>query len=748
MARAFACAATVAVSALGASGSAMAQPVKARGATDTGTLKVVNYRGYSFQVPRTWPVIDNARRPNGCVRFDQHAVYLGAVSGDQSCPSWLLGTTESLLIQPGPSGVTPFSAEDQVARSVTARAPGIVVTATFGTDPALIAKILTSAGLPAPVLTGTAQAASGGQARHVDGSAVSARIGAGASPAMHGTMPSPPLPAAVANYRGRGFDSCSAPSRRTMRAWRRHSHFRAIGIYIGGSDRACAQPNLSRSWVRYEASAGWRFIPLYAGPQAAFGELRHPGKQGRAAGRDAVAHARRLGFGRHTPIYYDMEAYGPSSRRHAMRFLLAWIGVVHRLGYSAGVYSSSDSGIADLSHLYRRHVFPRPDVIYDALWNGKANTRDRNFRKGQWYLRRIHQYRGNVTQRHGGRRINIDLDFLQVRLNVLTAATPQSTSAVAQTGGAVNLFYRSHGILYLERYSPKGGWARPRRTGLRPASAPSVVSVGSSSEVFYKDSSGHLQAVTFASSGKRTGQLTLTQMGVLGSGPRAVESRDGVIDVFWHGSADDHLWHAEYLPGSGWFGPQGLGGALGSYPAPVISSPGTTSVLWKGKDASLWCVSRGIAGQWSAPRKLGMGPLGGQPEATAEPNGGIQVYWHGAGHSLVWEAFYRPGVGWLGPRDLGGDVRSKPWPSSTSQAVRVLWRGPGNELNYIRHRPVRKWNASQWQGPAQVRPSWLGASPFTAIGPPPLRVFWTGHHNRLWTTSLGPHGWTRPVPLG
>jgi hypothetical protein len=239
-------------------------------------------------------------------------------------------------------------------------------------------------------------------------------------------------------------------------------------------------------------------------------------------------------------------------------------------------------------------------------------------------------------------------------------------------------------------------------------------------------------------------------MGVLGSGPRAVAQRDGVIDLFWHGSADDHLWHAEFLPGSGWFGPQGLGGALGSYPEPVISSPGVTSVLWKGKDASLWVVSRGLSGQWSAPHRLGMGPLGGQPEATSQASGGIQVYWHGAGHSLVWEAFYRPGTGWLGPRDLGGDVRSKPWPSSALGAVRVLWRGPGHELNYIRHRPNRKWNASQWQGPARVRPSWLGASPFTAIGPPSarLRVFWTGRHKRLWTSSLGPHGWTRPVSLG
>ena len=751
IARALACA--VALTALSASGTAGAQPVMtvhhvvasvSRTAEPSGLLKIVRYRGYSFRVPRSWPVIDDATRRNGCVRFDQHALYLGAPSGDQFCPSWLLGTTESVLVQPGPKAVRPFAAENPVARTITAHAQGIVLMATFGTHPAVIYRMLASARLPVPVLTAPAPAASGHQSgRHLDGSAVAAMP---RSPAMHGVMPPPPLPDAVASYRGRGFDACSAPSRRTMRAWRRHSPYRAIGIYIGGSDRACDQPNLSRAWVRREALAGWRFIPLYAGPQAAFGELHAPRRQGMAAARDAVAQARRLGFGRHTPIYYDMEAYRPRVRTAALRFLSAWTRQLHRLAYSSGVYSSSDSGIDDLSDA--RRVYARPNVIYDALWNGSASTRDRNLRAGQWHLKRIHQYRGNVTQRFGGVRINIDQDFLQVQLDPW-AATVQASSAVTLPGGAVDLFYRDRGGLWLDRYTAKGGWAKPRFTGARAASAPSVVSVGTSAEVFYKDDQGHLQADTYSASGKLAGRRTLTQMGVIGSGPRAVAAQDGVIDVFWHGSADDHLWHAEFLPGSGWFGPQGLGGALASSPVPVISSPGTTSVLWKGTDASLWVVNRGLPGVWSAPQRVGMGPLGGQPAATAEASGGIQVYWHGAGHPLVWEAFYRPGAGWLGPRDLGGDVQSQPWPTSAGGAVRVLWRSAGHELSYIRHLQTSMWNKSEWLGPSPIRPSWLAASPFTAVGSPtaPLRVFWAGRRGQLWTTSLGPHGWSRPVAL-
>jgi Domain of unknown function (DUF1906) len=730
--------------------TARVQPARAALAAatnDTGPLKVVKYRGYSFEVPRSWPVINDSSQPHGCVRFDQHAVYLGAVSGNQLCPSWLLGTTESVLIQPGPAAARPFSAEDEVARSVTSQAPGISLTATFGTDPGVIYRILASARLPAPVRSASSADAAGSGGRQLEGSA--AEIGGRAGTAGR-AMPSPPLPLSVASYHGRGFDACTAPSRAAMRAWRRHSPYRAIGIYIGGSDRACAQPNLNRAWVRAEASAGWRFIPLYAGPQAAFRELHAPSGQGFAAARDAAAQARRLGFARRTPIYYDMEAYRPSARVAALEFESAWTRELHRLGYSSGVYSSSDSGIVDLSEQYSRHAYAMPNVIYDALWNDTPNTRDRNLRAGQWHMKRIHQYRGNVTERFGGVKINIDQDYMAVRIGVLTAATPQASSAVTLPGGSVDLFYRNRGRLWLDRYVSKDGWSKPVAAGSGASSPPSVVSVGSSAEVFYKDAHGHLEADTYSAAGKLTARRTLTQMGVLGSGPRAVAGEDGVIDVFWHGSADDHLWHAEFMPGSGWRGPQGLDGALGSDPVPVESSPGTTAVLWKGKDASLWSVTRGMSGRWSAPRRLGMGPLGGQPEATAQASGAIQVYWHGKGNNSVWEAFYRPGSGWQGPRDLGGNLRSNPWPASADGAVRVLWRGPGHQLSYITHRPTSQWNAAEWQGPLPIRPSWLGAAPFTAVGSPgaPLRVFWAGRHGRLWTALLRSHRWTKPAPLG
>ncbi len=713
-----------------------------RAHTTRAPVKTVRYRGYTFRVPRSWPVVDDRGRSPSCVRFDQHAIYLGAVRADEFCPSWLLGTTESMLIQPGPVGAARSSAQNAVAREVTARAPGIAIFATFGTDPAVVYRILASASLPRP--SGAA-----GRPGHADGWASSAGQAERRSPGMRHRMPPPPLPTSVASFHGLGFDACAAPSRSAMRAWRHRSPYRAIGIYIGGADRACAQPNLSQSWVRDEARAGWRFIPLYAGPQAAFGELHAPSRQGAAAARDAVARARRLGFGRRTPIYYDMEAYRPGSRISALEFLTAWTRQLHRLRYSSGVYSSSDSGIVDLSRQYSKGRYAMPNVIYDALWNGAASTRDRNLRAGQWHLRRVHQFSGNVTARYGGHAINIDKDYLDVRLPA-PFATSEATSAVTLPDGSVDLFYRAAGNrLWFDRRAGQGGWSKPSRTGAVPSSAPSVVYAGSTVDVFYKGASGYLWMDSYRPDGRLAGRHRLSIMGVLGSDPRAVAQPGGAIDVFWRGSADDHLWHGQYLPGAGWHGPQGLGGDLASGPTPVVSSPGTTTVLWKGRDASLWCVRRGLLGRWSAPRSLGMGPLGGQPQATAQSGGGIQVYWHGSGNSFIWEGFYRPGAGWLGPRDLGGRVRSVPWPATADRTVHVLWRGAGYRLTYIKHLLGHGWNVVEWRGPVPLRLSSLASGPFAAVGSPgaPLQVFWPGRSGGLWAAALRGGTWTRPVKL-
>ncbi|HUD38943.1 MAG TPA: glycoside hydrolase domain-containing protein [Streptosporangiaceae bacterium] len=702
-----------------------------------GPRKTIHYLGYKFSVPKSWPVIDNSDNPRGCVRFDEHAVYLGAVSPAEFCPSWLLGATESMLIQPGPVRVTPASTEDPVAKQISVSAAKVQITATFDRDPSVIYSILASAGLPAP--------------RVVSPSAILDGMAQPLAPHMHYPMAQPSLPATVASGFGLGFDACAAPSRKYMRAWRRHSPYRAVGIYIGGADRACAQPNLSRGWVRDEAAAGWRFMPLYAGPQAEFGQLWAPRRQGRQAAADAVVQAQRLGFGPRTPLYYDMEAYRPRSRLDVLRFLSAWTRTLHRLGYSSGVYSSNDSGIADLAGVYRNRAYALPDIIFDALWNGAASVKVGYLHAGPWApYRRIHQFSGNVTERFGGDAINIDKDFLDVRA-AAPRATTQSSQAVALPGGSVLAFYRSgHDQLRLARYVPSRGWTGSVSAGASAASVPSAVWTGSVVDVFYTGSGGYLWVSSFGQDGAPLARRRLTMMGVLGSAPRAVAQPGGVIDVFWRGSADDHLWHGQYTPGSGWNGPQGLGGDLATAPAPVVSAPGVTSVFWKGTDSDLWVTSRGLDGTWSAPRSLGMAPVGGPPLATAQPDGGIEVYWAGSGNPYLWECFYTTRTGWRGPRDLGGDIRSAVWPVTASSTVSVLWLGPGPVLDYVTHRRGPNWNVLSWQSHAAAGLGWIGSAPFAAAGDPgsAADVFWTGRNGALWTVSLTGAGVGKPVRLG
>lgn len=732
-------------------------------------LKQVIYLGYSFEIPISWPVINNADHPRGCVRFDRHAVYLGIPGLNQNCPSWLFGTTEALLIQPGPARAALTSTENPTARQVAVTAPRISLTATFDTDPTTIYRILASAALPAPAIKvpNPAQLAAAGDpaaapsAQRVEARRLAATVRELGAPqavlaelrtvtsASGGGRTTPALPARVTNFRGRGFDACAAPSRAFMRAWRRSSRYRAVGIYIGGADRACDQRNLGPRWVRHEARAGWHFIPMYVGPQAAFREIHRPARQGRMAADDAVAQARWLGFGPRTPIYYDMEAFHRRQAVAALRFLSAWTARLHKLGYLSGVYSSSESGIIDLARQYSRHLYAMPDVVYDALWNGSPNTADKVYHSGEWSNhQRIHQYRGNVTQTHGNATIAIDQDYLNVNLpQPRGGSTSQPSPAVSMPGGKVDVFFEgADHRLWRVAYSAHSGWARPVDMGGAVRSVPSAVSIGSGTlDVFYKGAGGGLREVSFRSGRGWARARRIAVMGILGGAPRAVAQPNGAIDVFWRGSADRHVWLGRFRPGQGWEGPKSLGGRLVSYPSPVESSPGAVEVFWEGRDKKLWHVTRSLTGRWSRPASLGMGLLGGPPLATVQVSGTIEVFWKGHGNDHVWAAF-GGSRGWRGPRELGGHVASAPWPVTAAGKVRVLWRGPHGRLWQERRSARGRWRAA-----VGLRIKGLTAGPFAAAGGQGsrLEVFWRGRGGRLWWAALtGTGTWIGPRRLG
>lgn len=375
-------------------------------------LRLVTYLRHSFEVPRSWHVINLEHHQRTCVRFDRHTVYLGTPSRNQACPSLIVGTTEAMLIERASRHAAHVAVENPVTRQITVTAHRIHITATFDTHPQEIRRILASAGLPRPVK----------------------------DPPKAQSAPARGLPLRVTSYHGLGFDTCAAPSEAVMHAWWVDSPYAAIGIYLGGSDAACAQPNLTPSWLRHVAAQGWHFIPMYVGPQAFFGELSgSSASQGTAAATDAAHQARRLGFGPLTPIYFDMEGYLPGQSTRVLRFLSAWTTRLHALGYSSGVYSSSSSGVADLAHQYGRGRYAMPDVIYDALWNGHANARDPVLGANQWRNHhRLHQYNGNVTQTFGGTTINIDQDYLNVRITQQPSPSP---ATIAYPAGAAATMY-------------------------------------------------------------------------------------------------------------------------------------------------------------------------------------------------------------------------------------------------------------------------------------------------------------------
>jgi hypothetical protein len=227
---------------------------------------------------------------------------------------------------------------------------------------------------------------------------------------------------AASEFTGLGFDACTAPSRRYMTAWE-SSPYRAIGVYIGGANRGCSQPNLTAGWVGEQTAAGWNLIPTYVGLQAPTSSCSSCAKlssagaatQGTEAATDAVNQAQLVGIGEGSPIYFDMESYTPTSSatNATLTFLAAWTTRLHALGYQSGVYSSSASGINDLADRIGI-AYQQPDDLWIANWNGRQDTSDPYVPASAWSEhQRIHQYRGGHDETWGGVTINVDNNYVE-----------------------------------------------------------------------------------------------------------------------------------------------------------------------------------------------------------------------------------------------------------------------------------------------------------------------------------------------
>jgi hypothetical protein len=245
----------------------------------------------------------------------------------------------------------------------------------------------------------------------------------GAARARASALPAPRATTSASGvFTGLGFDACTAPSSRSMAAWRASSPYEAVGVYIGGGNRGCTQPNLTASWVSAQTAAGWHLIPTYVGLQAPTSSCSSCAKlsasqataQGAAEASDAVAQASAIGMGPGSPIYFDMESYSRSASASAatLAFLEAWTEKLHSLSYVSGVYSSGASGIADLGEEVGTG-YNLPDHLWFANWNGQATTDDPYVPDDAWTQhQRIHQYRGGHDESYGGVAINIDNNYV------------------------------------------------------------------------------------------------------------------------------------------------------------------------------------------------------------------------------------------------------------------------------------------------------------------------------------------------
>lgn len=221
-------------------------------------------------------------------------------------------------------------------------------------------------------------------------------------------------------YTGYGFDACSAPSLNTLAAWEA-SPYRALGIYIGGVNRGCSQPNLTASWVTSAVSEGWSLLPLYVGLQApCVGQSRlqklssntiAAARQGQSAAQDAMAQANALGLPADSPIYFDMEGYSTKNAActsAVQAFVGGWVGQLRTFGHASGVYGSAASTIRDIEST------SSPDDVWIANWNGVAGVfGDKYVPDSLWpNHQRIHQYKGGHKETWGGVTINIDNDYV------------------------------------------------------------------------------------------------------------------------------------------------------------------------------------------------------------------------------------------------------------------------------------------------------------------------------------------------
>lgn len=402
-------------------GAALLAPVPTAAVHTDG--RTVDYRGMRLTIPADWRVVDLDRHPDACLRLDLPTLYLGHAGTQSECAASravAASRADTLHLEPlegappradiptltvpgGESLPTVRGASNEVRYALPRS--GVMATASYGAAPDAVRGVL-------------------GRARAL----VAAAVGTGAAFAERAVAAGPRPRTAQEPFTGEGFDACTAPTQRAMDTWRADSPFGAVGIYIGGGSRACAQPRLTAGWVSRQTAAGWHLMPIWVGPQpwhsSGSGLSTDPSEatdQGVEAAEGAAQAAASLGMAEGTVLYNDLENYTDRATWDApvVSYLTAWSVRLRELGYRAAAYVSASSGAKALSAHYAQAPEAMPDVLWVARWNGEASVTDSDMGlpagTRQWAgARRAHQFRGDHDATYGDVTINIDRSWVDV----------------------------------------------------------------------------------------------------------------------------------------------------------------------------------------------------------------------------------------------------------------------------------------------------------------------------------------------
>jgi hypothetical protein len=286
-----------------------------------------------------------------------------------------------------------------------------------------------------------------------------------------GTVVSFAKGASATRYRGGAFDTCTAPPLSAMIAWGA-SPYRAIGVYVGGPNRTCAQPNLTSAWVGSVTRRQWQLLPIYMGLQAPCSDRVDAVKivpstavaQGTSSARDAITNMAAIGLRPGSIVYGDMENYAPTDaacRAAVLTYLSAFTKELHRRGYLAGIYANLGSGARHLAAAYESTGHARPDALWVARWDGSPTlTGLAGISDSLWIVhQRAKQYRGDHDESYGGVTMNIDSDWVDApvatvirpflvvgQTNARTAPTRSSaTAGVLRNGAALRVICQTPG---------------------------------------------------------------------------------------------------------------------------------------------------------------------------------------------------------------------------------------------------------------------------------------------------------------